>query len=324
MRDSHRSARGVVARVGLLLFATGGACNNAFDGANVQFDFSGAMPVQTDVGQAQPASGETAAGSHFTLYAIQRGSAEDRMFAVTTFEVHHVVDLTSPCFIDVGEHVAHPGLHVSQYATVTGADVGVPDVTNPPPTASETDKIIAATAVQRELDVQLLAGATGLRAVTSASTAGYPPVAASCAAAVADPAQLPPPTCTDEASNAQRLALCQAAWAADPGLWEGTDRILTSPLAGTTHGFVDGTNPITSSPVGGAQIFVDTVLDDADAFAVYLETDGDPTTGTRLLYGTPELLTRGVRHVHMSDPSTPALTADVAIFANLDDDNTHF
>ncbi len=324
MRDSHRSARRVVACVGLALLAAGPACNNAFDGANVQFDFSGAMPVQADIGQATPGTGEIAAASHFTLYAIQRGSAADSMFAVTQFEIHHVVDLTSPCFIDAGAHVPHPGLHVSQYATVIGADVGVPDVANPPATASENDKIVAATADQRELDVQLLAGANGLHAVTSASTAAYPPVAATCAAAAADPTQIPPPTCTDDASNAQRLALCQAAWTANPDLWEGTDRILTAPLAGTTHGFVDGTNPITSSPVGGAQIFVDTVLETADAFAVYVEADGDATPGARLLYGTPELLTRGVLHVHMTNPTSPNLTADVAIFANLADDNTHF
>jgi hypothetical protein len=302
------------------------ACNDAFDGANVQFDFSPAMPVQATYTAATPGTGEVEAASHFTFYAIQiDGEAQtSRLYAITQFEIHHIVDLSSPCFIDVGDHVPHPGLHVSQYATVIGQDTGIPDVTMPPAGASDTDKIEAATADQREADVALLAGPNGLHAVTSASTAVYPPVAATCAAAAADATMIPPPTCTDDASNAQRLALCQAAWAANPGLWEGTDRILTSPLAGTTAGFVDGANPITLSPVGGAQFFVDTVLRDADAFAVYSELDGSDGTGEQLLYGTPKMLTRGVLHVHMTNAVSTAITADVAIFADLDSDDSQF
>lgn len=321
--DLHRATR-VAVFVGLALVAP--ACNDAFDGANVQFDFSPAMPVQASAAAAAPGTGELAAASHFTFYAIQiDGEARTtRLYAIAQFEIHHIVDLQSPCFIDVGDHVPHPGLQVSQYAKVIGQDTGVPDVTNPPASATETDKIEAATAVQREADVALLAGPNGLHAVTSASTAVYPPVAATCAAAAADATLIPPPTCTDDASNAQRLARCQAAWAADPALWEGTDRILTSPLAGTTHGFVDGANPITLSPVGGAQFFVDTVLRDADAFAVYSEADGADGTGELLLYGTPQLLTRGVLHVHMTNAVSTALTAEVAIFADLDADNTQF
>jgi hypothetical protein len=224
----------------------------------------------------------------------------------------------------VGDHVPHPGLHVSQYATVIGEDTGIPDVTNPPATATDADKIAAATAVQREQDVALLAGATGLHAVTSASAAVYPPVAPTCAAAMADASLIPPPTCTDPASNALRLARCQAAWGADADLWEGTDRILTAPLAGTTHGFVDGQNPINLSPVGGAQFFVDTVLTGIDALAIYAEPDGAVGPGDLVLYGTPTTPTRGVIHVHMTNAESPALVADVAIFASLDDDNTHF
>jgi hypothetical protein len=300
------------------------ACNDAFDGANVQFDFSPAMPVQASLGEATPSTGEIPAASHFTFFAIQIHDGTNELFAVQQFEIHHIVDLGSPCFIDVGPHVPHAGLHVSQYATVIGQDTGVTDVANPPADATETEKIEAATADQRQADVALLAGPNGLHAVTSASQATYPAVAASCAAAAGDPQAIPPPTCTDDASNAQRLALCQAAWAADPDQWEGTDRVLTAPLAGTTAGFVDGANPITLSPVGGAQFFVDTVLRDADAFAVYAEADGETDPGELLLYGTPEMLTRGVLHVHMTNALSTALTADVAIFADLDSNDSQF
>jgi hypothetical protein len=34
--------------------------------------------------------------------------------------------------------------------------------------------------------------------------------------------------------------------------------------------------------------------------------------------------TRGVRHVHMVNPTTPALTAELAIFIDLGEDDVHF
>src|SRR4051794_12007228 len=100
------------------------------------------------------------ASSHLTLYAIHSGDTTS-LFAITTFEVHRVVDLASPCFIDVGDHVAHPGLQVSQYATVIGQDVGVPDPLNPPPGASSDDEIASATALQRERNIAALVGPMG-------------------------------------------------------------------------------------------------------------------------------------------------------------------
>lgn len=302
------------------------ACTD--DGAaksNVQFDFSKQMPAQVTPGTT-PNAKQLPADAHLTFYAIQHGADADRLFAVTTFEIHHIVDLQSPCFIDVGEHVPHPGLHVSQFAKVIGEDTGITDIANPPPGASEQDQIDAATAVQRELDIDKLVGAGGIVAVTSPSPAVYPAVAADCDATDG----IPPPDCTDEASNARRLALCEAAWHADPNLFEGTDRVLTTPLSGITHGMVDGMNPINLAPVGGAQFFTDTLLDGIDAYAVYWQLDGapDPSAasplGTLLLFGEPTTPTRGVVHVHMESPAIDGLTAEVAIFPNLEDDDVDF
>ena len=107
-----------------------------------------------------------------------------------------------------------------------GQDEGIPDITNPPANATEEQKIAAATAVQRQTNVALLSGPNGIKAITSASTSTYPAVAADCS----DPSGIPPPQCTDEVSNQRRLAACQAAWAKDANYYEGTDRVLTSPL----------------------------------------------------------------------------------------------
>jgi hypothetical protein len=170
-------------------------------------------------------------------------------------------------------------------------------------------------------DVGLLASDAGIKVVTSASKGVYPPTAGDCT----DPTKIPPPTCTDEPSNQRRLAMCQAAWKADPAYFEGTDRILTAPLNGVTHGFVDGNNPINLAAVGGAQLFVDAHLDKFTGYAIYQQVDtGGMGPGTLLLFGTPVTPTRGVQHVHMTSPSGSPLTADVAIFSDLDSDSTTF
>jgi hypothetical protein len=308
-------------------------CVDAFKGSNVQLDLSPAMPVQASA-FAAPLPGEIPANSHFTFYAFDEGTDSNgnpvgRLFSVQTFEIHHIVDLSSPCYIDVGGHVPYPGLHVSQFAKQVAADTGYAynaasgiDLANPPPGATQQQMITAATAQQRMENVQALAGDMGIIVVTSASDKLYPDVAADCT----DTTKIPPPTCTDSDSNKRRLAMCQAAWKADPNYFEGTDRVLTAPLNGVTHGFVDGTNPINMAPVGGAQFFPDDHLDGFTGYAIYQETDGAAASmpGQLLLFGTPTMPTRGVIHVHMIDAANPALVAEAAIFVDLDEDNTTF
>jgi hypothetical protein len=318
--DVRRATRRTVASAVAAVAA--GGCVDGFRGANVQIDLSPATPVQARIGAPRTAA-ELPAGSHFTLYAIQQDPMQDRLFEVMRFEVHRIVDETSPCFIDAGEHVPHPGLHVTFFEQKIKEDTGIADLANPPATATRAQKELAATAAQRALNLSKLGGDGGLRAVTSVSESTYsldPGVASSCN----EPDKIPPPMCTDEASNKRRLALCQAAWKQDPGLWEGTDRVLTAPLGGVTHGMVVGRNPINLAPVGGAQFFVDEALDHIDAYAIYTQTDGEDTPGTQLLFGRPTMPTRGVRYVHLVSPSDPALTAEMAVFADLGQDDVHF
>ena len=171
------------------------------------------------------------------------------------------------------------------------------------------------------MNVGLLGGATGLKAVTSASTAVYPAMAAACDGPAE---QIPPPMCIDDASNQRRLQLCQAAWKADPDLFEGTDRVLTSPLNGVTHGMLLGANPINMGPVGGAQFFVENALDNIDAYAIYTQLDGMDTPGTQVLFGRPTMPTRGVLHIHLVSPLNSLLTAEMAVFVDLGQDSVHF
>jgi hypothetical protein len=305
---------------GVVATAASGGCVEGFRGSNVQLDLSPRTPVQAQVVGA-PMAGELPASSYFTIFAIQEDATQERLIELARFEIHRIVDPTSPCFIDASKHVPYPGLHVMSYATKIAEDTGITDIANPPATATEQQKIEMATALQRMVNVLALGGATGIKAVTSASPAIYPPVAAGCTG----PAnEIPPATCTDDASNQLRLQLCQAAWKADPDLFEGTDRVLTTPLGGVTHGMVVGRNPINMAPVGGAQFFVDAALDDIDAYAIYTQTDGMDPPGTQLLFGRPTTPTRGVRHVHLVSASAPELTAEMAIFTDLGQDDVHF
>jgi len=297
-------------------------CVDGFRGSNVQIDLSPRTPVQAPTGMAPGATlpKELPDNYHFRIYAIEEGSDRDSAFEVQRFEVHRLVNLTSPCFIDVGPNVPFPGIHVTQFGKKMAEVTGIGDVANPPAGATDAQKIDAATAVQRMANIMAFGGDAGLKAVTTASERTYPALDASC-----NGTGLPPPSCFDDASNARRLELCTAAWRADPNLFEGTDRVLTAPLNGTTFGFVDGVNPITPTPVGGASFYVPQDLAGIDEYAIYIQQDGMADPGTLLFAGRPTHPTRGVAHVHLDSPLFPTLiSAELAVFTSLAEDDVHF
>ena len=324
----------------IALFTLAG-CIDEFQGSEIEIDFAPPTPVQASDYRAAGGD-EMPSNIHFTLYAFDEsmdegGMTVGRLFAVQQFEIHRVVDLDSPCYIDVGAHVPIPGLHVSQYADEIMKRNGFTDVAMPPAGATEQQKIDVATAIQRQTNVGLLAGNGGPKVISSVSSGMYGAVAASCT----DPNGIPPPDCVEPAANQRRLDACQAAWDADPALFEGTDRVLTSPLNGTTRGMVVGVNPVNTAPIGGAAFFVDEGLTDFDGYAIYwqyddADGDGNPDypasvpvedqtdVGQLFLFGRPESPTRGVIRVHLANFETPAVTAELAIFADIDQDSVHF
>ena len=304
----------------LIYAALLGGCVDAFGGSNVQIDLGPRTPPQAPASRL-PTAGELPANIHFRLYAIKETPDRDALFELQRFEIHKLVDPTSPCFIDVGPNVPFPGLHVTRFFEKTAERTGITDPANPPPGTTTAQQIEAATAQQRMTNLAALSGDQGLKAVTSASASAYPAVDASCT-----DAGLPPPSCIDDAANARRLAICRQAWDADGQLFEGTDRVLTSPLNGTTFGFVEGENPVTPVPVGGAQFVVDNALEGVDEYAIFFQTDGADDPGTLFLAGRPApSATRGVTHVHLDSPFLPDLVeAELVIFADLDEDDVHF
>jgi len=298
--------------------ATG--CVEGFRGSNVQIDMSPATPFQVSAG-VTPGTGELPNNTRFTLYGIQRIENNEALFALQSFEIHKVVDVSSPCFIDADPRHRFPGVHAAFYAERLAQETGIADYRNPPAGASENDKVDAATAAQREINIQLLGGDTGVKALVSASSTKYPALATGCGGG-GD--LIPPPMCTDDASNAKRLELCQRTWDSDPNLWEGTDRSLTAPLAGTTFGMVLGMNPLNFAPIGGAGFYVEEALSSMDAYAIYYRSDDGADPGTLFLYGTPSKPTRGVTKVQMTSLSNPNITASLAIFEDLGEDDLDF
>ena len=325
--------------IAIALFALAG-CIDEFAGSQVQIDFAPAVPVQASPYSAALAN-ELPNNIHFTLYAFDEttnmaGEVVGRLFALQQFEIHRIVDLESPCFIDVGDHVPIEGLHVSMYAEEIMRKNGITDLSMPG-NASEEAQIDVATAIQRQRIVAAMAGEMGPKVISSVSAGGYGTVAADCS----DTNGIPPHDCVDDAANQRRLEKCRAEWDRDPAFFEGTDRVLTSPLNGTTFGMVEGVNPVNLAPIGGSAFFIDESLADFDGYAIYWQfddanNDGMPdypasvpvsertALGQLYLFGRPQSVTRGVIHVSMVNLSSPAITAELAVFSDIDQDTVHF
>lgn len=339
-------------------------CVESFGGSNLQIDFSEATPVSG----GNSADGlQAPADSFFSFYAVQHIEDDDGnvtqsyLFEVNRFEIRPVINTASPCFIEL-EDAAYPGLHVTQFASEVREDIcdrlGLDrhcfdDPLDPPVGASEgdvTDVLGADIRMDNLGDLQ-----SQVKAVSTFSDFEYPAAQPDCNA-TGD--QIPAPDCTDDVSNAQRLAACRALWASGPDadedgitdIYEGSDKVFTLPLNGKLYGMVEGPNPINSGFVGGATIFVDEVLSDFDAFTVHwqfkdLDGDGEPdypadffddvdgdgepdhvesATGYPFMTGEPESRTRGVINARLTTPFSTAAFAEVAIFSDLSDDDVHF
>ena len=214
-------------------------------------------------------------------------------------------------------------------------DTGIPDLTNPPPSATEEQKIEAATAVQRETNV---ARSPARRRHPGRDVGVDSRRTRRSRADCSDTTGIPPPTCTDDASNRAGSRCVRRSGRPTPSTSRAPIAILTAPLDGTTHGMVDGMNPVNLAPVGGAQFFVDEL--DGSTLRVYWQYDdanGDgmpdyPTgtppaaePGTLLLFGSADDADpRRHPRPHDEPDCAEPLTADLAIFANLDEDDVHF
>lgn len=329
-------------------------CVESFGGSNLQLDFSEATPVS---GGNDYDGIQAPANTYFTFYAVEEIADEDGqvtqsyLFEVARFEIRPVIDLSSPCFIEL-EDAAYPGLHVTQYADEVREEICArlghepdcfEDPFDPPAGADEgdiTDVLGADIRMENLIDLQ-----GQVKGVTSFSNFSYPAPQPDCDA-TGD--EIPAIGCASAAANAQRLRACRALWAAAEDAegdgvkdaYEGSDKVFTLPLSGKLYGTVEGPNPINSGFLGGASIYVDEVLSDFDAYTIRwqfkdLDGDGEPDypadfdreesdTGYPFMTGEPEARARGVINARLTTPLSSATYAEIVIFPDLADDNVHF
>lgn len=346
------------AAVGRALIAVGatvaaGGCVQAFDGSNVQIDFSTGVQTATRVG-ATPQPDQPPPDTHYELYAADlvyqldpegnvvrddRGHpvvAQSYMFQVAKFAITPVINRASPCLIEL-EGTRYPGLHVTQIRTEVEEDTGVTDPFAPGVPANDVTDVLNAR--RRVANLERLEVA--LKVVASHQAFHYPATApvGQCPPTSAD--ALPDPGCRDAVSNAQRLRRCENLWAAHPDFYEGSDKVFTLPLNGHYLGMVAGTNPLNDASVGGSSLFVDANLVDHDQYYInwqYDDLDGNGSpdfpaalpaaqrspVGYLYMAGTPVDITRGVITVPLRHPSNTAIGADLAILPNLGHDDVHF
>ena len=325
------------------------ACIEPYGGSNVQIDFSTPTPAAARPGET-PEANQPPAGTHMVLYATdykyetdaEGGLVRDEttgaphvleatVFRIKEFELQPVINLDSPCFIDL-EETRFPGLHVTQFARAVREQTGLVNVGDEfDPTKDQGDVQDVLTAERRMEVLPLLR--SRLKAVTSYAPHTYPAVdpAGACINAGGDPSRIPPPSCIDAESNAVRLRLCEAEWAAaGPDFYEGSDKVFTIPLSGKFFGLVEGDNPINSGPVGGASMYVDYNLAGMDVFQInweYNDPSADPMPqefGHHFLQGFPLRVTRGVINSRMVNLNDSQISASLAVFADLGDDDVHF
>lgn len=319
----------------LLAFATTftlAGCVESFGGSNLQLDFSQATPVPA--GTFDPVDPLRPPGdSYFTFYALDHEYSDEdpevivlsRFYEIQRFEIQTVIEIASPCFIDL-EESRYPGLHVTQFAEKERERTGITDPFDPPDGVDEGDISDVLTADVRMDNLADLEGA--IKAVVSHSTLEIPDASTECVADGIGDDEIPAPACISTEDNDQRLRVCRSYWAEDVNFYQGSDKVFTLPNNGFFYGTVEGPNPINQGFVGGATITVDEVLSGFDAYSINwnYKDEGDQTsaTGTTFMSGEPESRTRGVINARLVSPFSNAAFAEIGIFADLGEDDVNF
>lgn len=268
--------------------------------------------------------------------------AAQHLFTLNQFEILPLINLASPCFIDL-EGAPFPGVHVTRFYDKWREQTGIADPINPPADSPEYDVIDVLGARQR--NANLIPLANTVRAVSTTSTYTYPPTTGDGQCVEDDPSVdptiIPHPNCIGEQSNLNRLALCEAIWAENPDKYEGSDKVFALPLNGKWYGAVNAINPINSGFINGATFFIPEVIEDFDRLLLtwqYRDGDGDGEPdypagtaeedkspfGYLYMAGAPRHAARGVTNVSMVNNVSTALSAEIAIIPNLDNDSVHF
>jgi hypothetical protein len=356
-----RTLRSGATALALLSAVLLGGCVDSFGGSNIQVTLDMGVPVPADEGDT-PSLGQAPHDTYLAFWVVKNVYQTDDdgefvldndgnriidssfAFELERFFLQPVINQESPCFIDADLDSRYPGIHVTMFASRVHRDTGIGD-----PLALGTDHgfpegdvIDVLTADVRHDN--LLKLETGVKAATSYSPLEYPDTATECIEdnASVDPTLIPPANCIEDESNANRLAACQTFWDEDELFYEGSDKVFTLPLNGKWRGAVTGTNPVSGiSLIGGANFFVDEVVQDFDSMMINWQftdhnEDGEPdypdgfpdedksSVGFHFMSGTPIDKTRGVINVPLINRTFGQIGGEAVIFPKLNEDNVQF
>jgi hypothetical protein len=285
-------------------------CIDSYNGSKVEMFLHGGVHVPgTDEGNGQPP-----ADTHYEAYVVK----DDAVFKLFEFDIRPVIKRSDPCFIE--EPTARfPGLHstkiVEKLIAAAEADGNV--------SALEAGDIALA-----KIRVSNMPGLEGLKVVVSHEPGLTDAAVAQLVSTV------PSSELIDDATNADRLRVCQGLWRAHFGYYVGTDKVLTIPLNGIYHGLVAALDPRNMGPLGGGQVDVAVAIPDFDAMRVNwsFNDPNDPRReamspsmiGWHYMAGKAVQRTRGVTNVTLVNQDFAQISGEVSVFTQLADDDVHF
>jgi hypothetical protein len=288
-------------------------CVENHNGSKVELYLHGGVHVP---GDDPPGNGRPPSDTHYELYVVKDAAA----FKIGEFDVQPVIRRDAPCFIEE-EGARFAGLHstriVQKLREAALADGNVDE-------REAGDLALAASRV---------ANMAALEAALKAITLHEPGLTNQIV--TSRTRDVPPPELIDDASNAARLAACQAIWRDHPGYYVGTDKITTIPLSGVYLGMVDGMDPRNNVFVGGAAIDSDISFPGFSGLRINWNWNdaNDPrraayppsNVGYHYMSGDAFQRVRGVWNVSMANRDFgQQISGDAAIYTELGRDDVHF
>ncbi len=330
------------------LSAGASSCVQSYDGSWVEFALSSGTQLPADVGNV--GNGQPPGNTHYEYWVATGPHA----FKVAEFQVAKQFDSKFPCFIETGR-AQYPGLHSSRFY-----DKVLEDALADGPVPDQHEIDLLADADKRRKNQKDVEGV--LKAVVGYDPGVTPQVLDELNKQIA---QAPAPITDMSAdANARRLAICEAFFKAHPDYYVGGDKVFSLPLAGHWYGMVEGTDPRSNAPVGGAGFTVPFTFKEFDFLWMnwqfndaHYKADGkldtsagvknDPritmrvtqmigsatvtqgpygpsATGYHYMSGKPEIRTRRTINVDLQNQEFGAILGKMAIFPGINEDDATF
>jgi hypothetical protein len=288
------------------------SCVQSFSGSQIELFLHSGVQLP---GDNPPGNGRPPSDTHFEMY-VARGATALKLLE---FDLRPVITQANKCFIE-DEHSRFPGLHSTMIVDKMTKDALLDGTVTP---LEAGDIALAQTRLGS------MAGLENTIKVIVSHESGLTD-----AMIAAEMAAVPDPSLDDDASNAARLAACNAIFDAHPAYFVGTDKVLSIPLNGTYYGVVEGMDPRSGSPLGGGSVIVNASFPVFDSLRINwnFNDPNDPRkanyspsdVGWHYMAGTPFVRERGVINVSLRNQDFGQIAGEASIYTNLDQDGVQF